>query len=186
MTRKEIMDIQTRIRTPVDGFWGPKSIAAAQNYLLSLMPIPNPWPDTSQASLTAFYGIPGDESQHTLLDVRGMGVKYEGRAVKEIRCHRMVADSLGRVIAKLSKRFPEVLADYAGCYNNRPMRGGSTPSLHARAAAIDFMPDENGNKTAWPAVAKMPFEVMEIFAVEGWIAAGAFWGRDAMHFQATR
>jgi hypothetical protein len=27
---------------------------------------------------------------------------------------------------------------------------------------------------------------MEEFAKEGWLAAGAFWGRDAMHFQATQ
>jgi hypothetical protein len=32
----------------------------------------------------------------------------------------------------------------------------------------------------------MPIQVMEEFAKEGWLAAGAFWGRDAMHFQATR
>jgi hypothetical protein len=28
--------------------------------------------------------------------------------------------------------------------------------------------------------------VMEFFAVGGWLSAGAFWGRDAMHFQATK
>jgi hypothetical protein len=32
----------------------------------------------------------------------------------------------------------------------------------------------------------MPIEVMEEFAKEGWLPAGAFWSRDAMHFQATR
>jgi hypothetical protein len=28
--------------------------------------------------------------------------------------------------------------------------------------------------------------VMEEFAKEGWLAAGAFWSRDSMHMQATR
>ncbi len=65
------------------------------------------------------------------------------------------------------------------------MRGGSTPSLHARGAAVDLDPDYNGNLVSWPAKAAMPLEVMEAFAREGWLAAGAFWGRDAMHFQAT-
>jgi hypothetical protein len=32
----------------------------------------------------------------------------------------------------------------------------------------------------------MPLDVMEIFAREGWLAAGAFWGRDSMHMQATQ
>jgi hypothetical protein len=31
----------------------------------------------------------------------------------------------------------------------------------------------------------MPFGVMEIFAREGWKAAGAFWGRDSMHLEAS-
>jgi len=57
--------------------------------------------------------------------------------------------------------------------------------LHARGAAVDFDPDRNGNKVSWPLSASMPIAVMEAFAREGWLSAGAFWGRDAMHFQAT-
>ena len=66
------------------------------------------------------------------------------------------------------------------------MRGGSLPSLHARGAAVDLDPDHNGNGTSWPTRAIMPLEVMEEFAKEGWLAAGAFWGRDSMHMQATQ
>jgi hypothetical protein len=57
--------------------------------------------------------------------------------------------------------------------------------MRARGAAIDLDPDNNGNLQSWPHAASMPFEVMEIFAQEGWLAAGAFWGHDAMHAQAT-
>jgi hypothetical protein len=32
----------------------------------------------------------------------------------------------------------------------------------------------------------MPIEVMEAFARQGFKPAGAFWGRDAMHMEATR
>jgi hypothetical protein len=32
----------------------------------------------------------------------------------------------------------------------------------------------------------MPLEVMEAFAREGWLSAGAFWGRDSMHAQASQ
>lgn len=168
-----------------DGFWGPKSIAACQRYLRKLMPVPNPWPKTDQASLTAFYGAAGDESKLTTLDVTGLGLKYEGKAVKTVRCHQRVSSSFKRVLQSLACH-AEIFAEYAGCYNNRPMRGGSLPSLHARGAAVDFDPDSNGNLTSWPVKATMPFEVMEAFAKEGWIAAGAFWGRDAMHYQATQ
>ena len=188
MTRAQIITLQKHVGTKPDGFWGAKSIAACQRHLRSLMPRPNPWPATSQAALTAFYGRPGDESQLVNLNVAGLGVKYEGKAVKTIRCHRKVADSLKRVITALSA-IPEgraVLAKYAGVYNNRPMRGGSLPSLHARGAAIDLDPATNRNRQHWPVSATMPIEVMECFAREGWLSAGAAWSRDAMHSQASR
>lgn len=186
MNRAEITDIQKRIGTTPDGFWGPASIAACQRHLRALMPSPNPWPSTDQASLTRFYGSPGDWIQHRFLDVTAIGIHYEGKLVSSIRCHRKIADSLHRVLINIAPTHPEILAEYAGCYNDRPMRGGTTPSLHARAAAIDFDPDNNQNRQSWPVSATMPLKVMEAFAREGWLAAGAFWGRDAMHFQATQ
>jgi len=150
------------------------------------MPKNNPWPYADQKSLTDFYGRPGDDSKLVVLEVGGLGVKYDGQSVHSIRCHAKVADSLHRILVRLSQTFPEVLAKYAGCYNNRPMRGGSLPSLHARGAAIDLAPEENGNLVPWPVQATMPLGVMEEFAKEGWKSAGAFWGRDGMHMEATK
>lgn len=186
MTQAQIRSIQQRVGATPDGFWGPKSIAACQRHLRSLMPSPNPWPQTDQSSLQQFYGSPGDESKLVDLPVAGMGVRFDGLTVRTIRCHRKVADSLLRALQAMAEDFPEILGQFAGCYNNRKMRGGSLPSLHARGAAIDFAPDTNGLHTVWPTRATMPLGVMEIFAREGWLAAGAFWGRDAMHLQATR
>lgn len=180
------MEMQEKIGTEPDSFWGPKSIAACQRHLRKMMPVPNPWPKSDQASLSAFYGSPGDESRLVNLNVEGLGVMYEGRAVKTIRCHERVAQSLRRVIVSLSETHPQILKEYAGVYNNRLMRGGSLPSLHARGAAIDLWPDRNGNYTHWPTRAMMPLEVMEAFSREGWLSAGAFWSRDAMHAQATQ
>lgn len=186
MNTNQIKALQAKIGAEPDGFWGPKSIAAAQKHLKKLMPSPNPWPKTDQKSLTDFYGAAGDESKLVVLDVPGLGVKYDGKAVHSIRCHAKIAGPLKRVLERLSKSHPEILAQYAGCFNNRTMRGGSLPSLHARGAAVDFAPDTNGNQTSWPVRATMPFEVMEEFAKEGAKAAGAFWGRDAMHMEFTR
>jgi hypothetical protein len=187
MTPAQIKAMQTRIGAEPDGFWGPKSIRAAQAHLRNLMPQSNPWPDTSQEALTKFYGKAGDESRLVSMPVpAGITVQYEGRTVQTIRCHERVAESLSRILIAVNDCAPLLLREYAGCYANRPMRGGSLPSLHARGAAIDFAPDTNGNHTPWPTVADMPLVVMECFAREGWLSAGAFWGRDAMHFQATR
>jgi hypothetical protein len=107
--------------------------------------------------------------------------------VRTIRVHGKCAASLLRVLAAIhAGPHAGVLARYAGCYDNRPMRNGLRPSLHARGAAIDLWPEENGNLTHWPTAASMPLAVMECFAREGWLPAGAFWGRDAMHAQGTR
>lgn len=188
MTRAQIIAIQRKVGTIPDGFWGPKSIAACQKYLRAIMPLPNPAPATDQLSLTRAYGKPGDTSKHQVIDVKGLGVKYEGKSVLRINVNSAAADSLLAALKELST-FPEgraALAQYAGVYNNRPMRGGSLPSLHARAAAIDLAPIGNGLHTAWPTRASMPFSVIETFARHGWKSAAAWWGRDSMHFERTR
>jgi len=187
MNKEQIKTLQRRIGVVDDGIWGQKSTLGTKSHLKRLMLTPFPWPDSDQASLRAFYGPPGDESQLVNLPVPvGVVVHYEGKPVKTIRCHRKVSGSLARVLYAISISCPGILLKYAGCYNNRSVSGGATPSLHAYGAAIDFDPDSNGNHTHWPTGATMPIEVMECFAREGWLAAGAFWSRDAMHFQATR
>lgn len=190
MNRAQILALQIAVSTPADGFWGPKSTAAAKSHLRRIMDAATPkWPASDQASLRDFYGRPGDEDNLTGLPApEGVIVHYEGKPVQTIRCHKRVAESLRRVLISLAA-IPdgkEILLDYAGCFNNRSIRGGTTPSLHSYGAAIDFAPGDNGNHTHWPTGATMPLAVMECFAREGWLAAGAFWSRDAMHFQATR
>lgn len=186
MNYSQIIALQKRVGATPDGFWGPRSIAACQAHLRKLMPKESPWPATDQKSLTDFYGKAGDESRLVTIGAP-KATLYEGAKVKSIRVNDKCAASLGRVLAAIADSpFSYVLEYYAGTYNNRPMRAGSLPSLHARGAAIDLDPDSNANRQAWPAAATMPIEVMEFFAREGWLSAGAFWGRDAMHFQATR
>lgn len=191
MKRPEIVALQTRVGVVADGFWGPKSISAVQAHLRKLMPAPHPWPKSDQASLQKFYGSPGDESKLVAFDFP-YPIYYEGKLTKRGRCHEKVKDSLLRVLDAIGDRWgdrPDIMeeaGDYGGIYANRPMRGGSSPSLHARGAAIDLDADDNGNHTSWPVAADMPLEIMEAFAREGWLPAGAFWGRDAMHFQATQ
>lgn len=187
MNPDQIKAIQTKIGTAADGEWGPKSKAACQAYLRSLMPNPNPWPSSDPASLNRYFGNAGDESILTPMPLVGLGIQYDGAPVKVIRCNKLVAASLHRVLEAIAAGpHADILTRYAGCYNYRVMRGGSSLSCHAWGVAIDLDPDNNGNLTPWPKVATMPFEVIEAFAREGWLSAGAFWGRDGMHFQATR
>lgn len=191
MSPADITRMQTRVGATPDGFWGPKSQAACRDYLRSLMPAANPWPNSDAASLRAFYGEPGDESQLVTLTFP-FPMFYDGKLVKTTRVHRKCADSLLRVLTRIGAAYfanrgiMEEAEDYGGCFNFRLKRGGTSYSLHAFGAAIDLDADDNSFKAAWPVAADMPLEVCEEFAREGWISAGPFWGYDAMHFQATR
>lgn len=191
MTATDIILLQKRIGTTPDGFWGPKSIKAVQAHLRGLMPAKSPWPKSDDASLRRFYGAPGTISNLVTIALP-FPMFYEGKLCKTTRVHRRCADSLLAVLREIGDRYAgqrgimEEAEDYGGVYDNRPMRGGSRPSLHAYGAAIDLDADDNGNLVPWPVVADMNIEVIEAFARQGWTSAGAFWGRDAMHFQATR
>lgn len=172
----------------VDRFWGPKSIAACQAYLRSLMPKPNPWP--KPANVRAFYGEPGDEDQLVSITFP-FPMFYGGKLVTKTRCHRKIAAALLRVLKAIGEKHfanrgvMEEAEDYGGCFNFRQKRGGTSWSLHAFGAAIDLDADDNTFRDSWPLQADMPLEIMEEFAREGFKAAGAFWGYDAMHMEAT-
>lgn len=194
MTRAETQHMQQRINDAgfplaVDGFWGPKSQAACRAYLRALMPSPNPWPKSDQASLRAFYGQPGDESQLVYITFP-YPMYYGGKPVTRTRCHRKVADSLLRILTRIGKSYGnnrgvmEEAEDYGGIFNFRLKRGGSSYSVHAFGAAIDLDADDNTFKDSWPMQSDTPLEIMEEFAKEGWTSAGAFWGYDAMHQEA--
>lgn len=186
MNTKQIQTLQEHVGTKPDGFWGRLSIASCQRHLRAFMPRPNPWPQPTHAALVKFYGEPGNESNLVHLPVSGLGVRYQGAPVRHIRCHRLVAESLLAALADISAGHDaDVLRYYAGCFNARKMRGGTSWSLHAWGAAIDLWPESNANNAHWPTKAHMPISVMEAFACQGWLPAGAFWSRDAMHFQAT-
>lgn len=174
----------------VDGFWGPLSIKACQAYLKSLMPNPVTWPAPTTAALTAFYGPPGESRLVNITPPYPM--LYDGQRIRTMRVHERCAESLLRVLKGIKEQLPahpdiqDEAEDYGGCYAYRNKRGGSTRSLHAWGAAIDLDADDNTMRDHWPMQADMPLEIMAEFAREGWVAAGAFWGYDSMHFQATR
>ena len=88
MQYHQIIELQKRIGTTPDGFFGEKSVAKCKEYLRSLMPKDHPWPTQDQASLTKFYGRPGDETQLVNLAVNDLDIRYDGKNVKSIRCHR--------------------------------------------------------------------------------------------------
>ncbi len=197
MNPEQIGAMQQRIKDrydpllKVDKFWGPKSQESCRAYLRSLMPKPNPWPNPDQRSLKKFYGEPGDESNLVMIEFP-YPMYYGGKHVTRTRVHKKCADSLLKVLNNIKDLFPhhpqvrDEANDYGGIFNFRNKRGGTSYSLHAWGAAIDLDADDNTFRDSWPMKADMPLEIMECFAREGWKSAGAFWGYDAMHFEATK
>ena len=197
MNKAEIVRTQEKVGAVGDGFWGPGSIKSCQEYLKSLMPSPHPFPAELSSDFLAFYGPHGEKNGYTPPSKKitlPFTIFYEGSPVKALYVHEKCADSLQRVFERLAAVYPDKssreeagILNYGGLYNPRLKRGSvNSWSMHAWMNAIDINPAKNGNKTSWPVNATMPIEVLECFAQEGWLSAAAFWGRDAMHFQATR
>ena len=187
MTEKQIKALQRHVGTLDDGDWGPKSRKACEAHLRRLMPNSSPWPKSHQSSLRSFYGAPDDNSQIIRVEApEWMKLYNSDKNLKNIWVHEKCADSLMRALESAHSKSPKFASKYFGCHVDRNMRGGSKPSTHAYGAAIDLSASTNRNKQSWPQDADMPIEVMEEFSKEGWVAAGAFWGSDAMHFQATQ
>ena len=196
MNQSQIIAIQTEIGTTPDGFWGPKSIKACQRFLRDMMPSPHPFPKEGSSAFTKFYGPHGVKDGYTppmATITLPFTIYYEGSAKTVLKAHEKCADSLLRVWKRLAVEYPDTasrraagILTYDGLYNPRLKRGSSSSwSMHSWANAIDLDADKNGNLVSWPVKAVMPFAVMKCFAAEGWTSAGAFWGRDAMHHQAT-
>jgi hypothetical protein len=187
MNQKEIRLMQEKVGTLPDGIWGPKSKAAIRSYLLSKAPSNVFWPEPSQSKLKAFYGDPWNNKDIVSIDAPEWMTLYNSkRKVEKISCHKKVANSLLKALHEAYEKAPKFVSRYYGCHVDRSVRGGNSPSLHAYGAAIDLSAATNRLRQKWPESADMPLSVMEAFAKQGWMPAGAAWGRDAMHFQATQ
>ena len=198
MTQKEIKHVQEIIGVETDGFWGPISTEAAKRHLKDLMPS-NRFPTQREVRKnTSIFGKHGERDGDSppmkkiklpfALHLYGK----ETDEIKQVSCHVKCANELLAVFERLAdvytttkERKEAGILDYYGVYNPRFIRNGRVWSMHAYAIAIDLDANRNKNRSHWPTISKMPIEVMECFAKEGFLAAGAFWNRDAMHFQAT-
>lgn len=116
---------------------------------------------------------------------------------RRISCHKIVAPYVKAVLARTLEQYGAKEIDrlglnvYGGCFNPRPIRGGSSWSKHAFAIAFDWLQAENGLHTPF---AKATFSRPEYKAwLDTWQECGfanlgrvASFGRDAMHFEFMR
>ena len=151
------------------------------------------WP--RQSACRAFYGAPG--TGHTMLVLPyPMRIAWDRHIViRQFTIHKKCADSARKVLQQALDHYGidkirELGLDlFGGCFNNRPMRGGSQLSMHAYACAIDFDPERNQLKwgkdkarLAKPDCVKW----WELWEAEGWTSLGRARNFDFQHVQAAR
>jgi len=113
-------------------------------------------------------------------------------SVKRMQCHRDIAQPLRRVFTDLLNHYglekiQELGIDlFAGCFNFRKKRGGTSYSVHAWGLAIDLDTDRNElNETSRTArFARPEYKPMiDIFYKHGFVSLGREKNYDWMHFQ---
>lgn len=114
---------------------------------------------------------------------------------ERIAVHEAVAESAARALSRIARTFTPAEREarglhlFGGSYSNRAIRGGTVPSTHAWAAALDFDPERN--QLRWgrdrARLAKPDCEAFwQIWEEEGWVSLGRARDFDFMHVQAVR
>jgi hypothetical protein len=152
----------------------------------------NPAAFCRQSDAERFYGAPG--TNHTRI-TPPYQVYYGDQKVGSILINQKCADSALRAMQSIlshygAERIHELGVDrYGGCFNDRPMRGGTRKSMHAYACAIDWDPARNplraDHRTAQ--FAKPEYAAfLDAWEAEGWTSLGRARDFDWMHVQAAR
>lgn len=147
------------------------------------------------ALLNKKYGIPNSNGLGYLTTITlayPMYTSWDKQKVTRIQCHKLIADKLLAVFKDILAFYGPVkihelgIDRYGGCFNYRPMRGGTTMSRHSWGVAIDLDPDRNLlNETAKTArFARPEYKTMiDIFYKHGFLSLGREKNYDWMHFE---
>lgn len=213
-----IKNIQSRLGVTADGIIGPNTINAAlklgsnvivgaENLLMQKYidkPIEfskvsykaKPVTQSSLRSNKSIFGKAGDESYLVNVKVpENYPLKYDGKPVKTIRIHKLVADRLEAALKDIINHYGDDIEKvapgaciYDGSYNFRKTRNSSSQSVHSWGVAIDFDAAKNQLNTRSPkarlsqAVYK-PF--LDILEYHGFLSLGRRSNKDWMHVQMT-
>lgn len=151
------------------------------------------WP--RQRDMVAFYGQPG-KNQTELVSPYPLYLDWAlSEQVSRFSIHEKCHDSALRVMNRVLSAYGEAaihslgLDQFGGCLNVRKMRNGTSWSVHAFGAAIDWDADRNQlrqtSKTAQ--MAKPEYKTfLDLWEEEGWLSLGRSCNFDWMHVQAAR
>lgn len=195
----KIRDIRQILGVEPADYWGPAAQAALDKLIkagsdpVSGGVVEMQWP--LEANAGSFYGLSNGTPTWENVNLTTFPAPYElfmdGTKIAKVRCHKLVAGSLERILHRILDHYGSQSAihavgldQYDGCYNYRPVRGGGRLSMHAYGAAIDF---DSSHNPLGASHGRMPADVVKIFKTEGWRWGGDYRGRkDWMHFEACR
>lgn len=194
---------------PVDGYWGPvteHAYISLQYYVSSgRLPAkwrpeelslhnPNGWPKQYSPEFDHFYGNRGSSLVRVQLPYALRLAWNTDQKVNSFLCHNKVKNSIENVLSKVLDHYgaDEIrrlrLDLWGGCYNERPIRGGTKWSMHSWGIALDFDPVRN--RLEWgrdkASFAKDDYDYWwKCWEEEGWISLGRTRNFDWMHVQAA-
>lgn len=139
------------------------------------------------------YGIPNKKGTYLTSITLPYPMVYDGKPVKTMRCHKLVADKFLAVFNDilahygLEKIVELGINKYGGCFNYRLQRGSTTKlSRHSWGVAIDLDPSRNLLKESATTArfARPEYKPMiDIFYKHGFISLGREKNYDWMHFE---
>jgi hypothetical protein len=194
----------------IDGYWGSETEHALNQYLYLREngKLPDPWRPEEQTPVNpynwpvqytpgfdSFYGPKG-------ANLVKLQLPYPHRlswdlqtTINSFSCHKKVHDSMKRVLSNVHNHYgPDKIRElrldlWGGCYNERPLRGGTKWSMHSWGIAVDF--DPGRNKLDWgrdKASFAQPVynKWWQFWEDEGWLSLGRERNFDWMHMQAAK
>jgi len=195
----------------IDGRWGPATSEATDQYLYykehNAMRAPwrpeeretpanaSNWPKAYTSAFDSFYGPVGDSNLVRITFPYQMKLAWAPYSkVTSTLVHKKVAESAVRVLEKVLAHYGETkiaelkLNVFGGCYNKRPIRGGTKWSMHSWGVAFDFDPSRNQLK--WgsdkASFAGPQYDAWwQFWEDEGWTSLGRERNFDWMHVQAA-
>lgn len=190
--KRKIKLIQAAIGVQADGVIGPRTVEALMA-ALKLEDVPL-WPLQSEVRAgKSIFGAPGDASLVSI--VPPYPLLYEGRQVRSIRVHKLVAAHVQAALQEVLDHYglEEIhrlgLDQYGGSYNFRAVKSGTQISMHAWGIALDFAPESNAYNTRAPRASLSHPDCeawWRIWEAHGAVSLGRERGLDWMHLQFAR
>ncbi len=191
--KEKIRLIQARLGVEADGVIGPRTVDALMSALdIEARPV---WPTQAMVrSGSSCFGCAGCETDLVSL-VPPYPLKYEGKAVRSIRVHKLIAPHVETALREVLEHYGQEeitrlgLDVYGGSYNYRPTATGKALSMHAWGIALDFAPQTNALRMSAPAATLSRPECTvwwQIWERHGAVSLGRERDYDWMHIQFAR